>query len=235
MPEDLEKGNSLIVRFFFSSEGHCDLFLFKFLSHFLICINVPQPPVLRVYNLQICTAASTAICFHLSYLYPIMIKNSSTLESKCKCFLKHLQFSCKVFPPAWWFEYGPVYLEQKNIVSLLSFIWQRWEWMEEGYEFKAWCSCSWSSYLYKQFYSQGTMACCCLKEDGFILSALLCSWPGGLLPSLLPVPALVLLQPSSDLLISPNCQKNLPSLLFSVPWVCFLQHLWVTVQVVRRR
>lgn len=97
MPEDLEKGNSLIVRFSFS-ESHCKLFLFKFLSHFLICVNTQQPTVLRVYNLQICATASISTSFYLSYLCPIMIKTSSTLEKKCKCFLKQLQFFCKVFP-----------------------------------------------------------------------------------------------------------------------------------------
>lgn len=80
MPEDLEKGNGLIVRFFFFSESHCKLFLFKFLSHFLICINTQQPNVLCVYNLQICPAASISISFHLSYLQPIKMKTSSTLD-----------------------------------------------------------------------------------------------------------------------------------------------------------
>lgn len=34
MPENLEKGNGLILRFLFS-EIHCKLFLFSFLSHYL--------------------------------------------------------------------------------------------------------------------------------------------------------------------------------------------------------
>lgn len=184
MPEDLEKGNALIVRFFFS-ESHCKLFLFKFLSHFLICVNTQQPTVLRVYNLQIRTAASVSIAFHLSCLYPITIKTSWTLENKRKFFLKHLKFFCKVFlPPEWWYKYGPVYIEQNSICSLSSRNLAKAARIKAGYEFKAWYSCSWNSCTYKQCYSRGATACCCLKEDGFVLSPLLRSCHWGPPPSL---------------------------------------------------
>ena len=113
------------------------------------------------------------------------------------------------------------------------------EWIKTGYEFKARCSCSWSSCMYKQFYSQGTAAGWCLQ--GMPSSFLLFSAPGVEIfpPSRLPVPAPKLLHPSSDLLISPKWQKTLQSFdffsFFFPPWVRFLQHSWVTLQVGRRR
>lgn len=96
MSEDLEKGNSVICKIFFF-EIHCKDFLCKFLSHFLICFNTQQPPVLCVYNLLIYTSATSSISSHIRCLYPLMMKTSSALENRCKYFLKDLQYFCKDF------------------------------------------------------------------------------------------------------------------------------------------
>lgn len=111
------------------------------------------------------------------------------------------------------------------------------EWIKAGYEFKAWCSCFWNSRMYKQCYSQGTTACWHLEEDGFILPPLLCSWHGGpLLPFRLCLLWCFYTLPVISLShqVGRKLSKGLIYAFFP-PWVCFLQRLWATVQVGRRR
>lgn len=79
-------------------------------------------------------------------------------------------------------------------------------WIKAGYEFKALYDCYCLCCKCKQFCSQDTTACCCLQTSSSVSSSLLLALRSSSFP--LPVPALVLLDPSGDL-ISLNWGKKL--------------------------